>query len=321
MAGGLDITLIDQTGGRWPVHCELTPGARHPGITLAKSSVKGIEDAPFETDWIEDTDGTVLAGVRGLPNDLEFGFYVSDELAGTSVAGRLESDFRKAFTVRPDPWNPDARLPQVEVRSALSGVRRQPIHLKEAPARTADVDPYTREQPFDMRYLLRGATRLWDSGTDVSVVEGAGAAGSGFWTCSNPTDQPMRVTMVLTRGVWEVPDVSWQGPEGARVPAGVHADRSLVLPEITELDGGVRLTRERRKLVAQTFTGRNFLSRMGGRWLMYDVPPYTPPTLLPVSWTGAPAGGARAELHMPRLWSRPVGMEHHEPEPEPEVEP
>ncbi|SDT94198.1 hypothetical protein SAMN04488548_13117 [Gordonia westfalica] len=48
---------------------------------------------------------------------------------------------------------------------------------------------------------------------------------------------------------------------------------------------------------------------MNGQWIIHDIPPYTPPTLLPISYTNAPAGGARAELHQPRLWTRPVGLE------------
>ncbi|SDT94181.1 hypothetical protein [Gordonia westfalica] len=76
---------------------------------------------------------------------------------------------------------------------------------------------------------------------------------------SNPTDTPLRQTWVLTRGKWTLPDPSWRGKRGQRAPSGPYAARTVALPEITSSDQGVRITRERRKLHAMTFTGSNFL--------------------------------------------------------------
>lgn len=308
---GMRISLVGAT--RWPVHGE----GRAPGITLAEGGVDGLIDSPLETEWIDDTEmGSVFAGERYLPRDLTLGFFISDELAGTPTAGRLESDFRTEFSTRPDPWDPNPTTVKVEVESDLSGLRwLSNAALKETPQMKTERDPYTH-RIYDLTYHLRAGMPLWDSGKEEvsvaagTVFESSSASASGLITISNPTDMPMRHTWVIA-GVGAkvtLPDPSWIGPKTQRVPGGAYPLRTVPLPQITADDQGVRITRERRKLHAQTFTGSNFLVRMLGNWLRFDIPPYTPPTQLPVSYTGATAG-CRIECHQPRLWSRPLGLE------------
>ncbi|WP_139179915.1 hypothetical protein [Gordonia westfalica] len=301
----MQITLIGTSGMRWPVHGI----ERHAGLTLSEGGVEGLIDSPVETQWVEDTEmGVVFGGVRYLPRDMTLGFYVSDALSDETEIGRLESDFRMDFAAQPDEWDANFQHTQVEVGSDLSGERRLTMQLREAPELKTQRDPYT-QQFYDITYELRAPMPLWDSGKEVTVFEGSGTSGSGTILVSNPTDTPLRQTWVLTRGKWTLPDPSWRGKRGQRAPSGPYAARTVALPEITSSDQGVRITRERRKLHAMTFTGSNFLGRMNGQWIIHDIPPYTPPTLLPISYTNAPAGGARAELHQPRLWTRPVGLE------------
>lgn len=302
---GMNIALVGTT--RWPVHGD----DRAPGITLADSGVDGLIDSPLETEWIDDTElGSVFAGERYLPRDLKLGFFISDELARTPIAGRLESDFRTEFSTRPDPWDPNPTTAKVEVTSELSGLRwLSDVVLKETPEMKTERDPYTHKL-YDLTYHLRAGMPLWDSGKEVTVFEGTTASKSGTIPISNPTDMPMRHTWVIA-GIGAkvtLPDPSWLGPKTARVPGGDYATRTVPLPQITAADQGVRITRERRKLHAQTFTGSNFLVRMLGNWIRFDIPPYTPPTQLPVSYSGA-TNGCRIECHQPRLWSRPLGLE------------
>lgn len=307
MSTGMSIALVGPSGTRWPVHGD----DRAPGITLAEGGVDGLIDSPIETEWIDDTEmGSVFAGERYLPRDLKLGFFISDELAGTPIAGRLESDFRTEFSTRPDPWDPSPQSTKVEVVSDLSGLRwLSDTVLKETPEMKTERDPYTHRL-YDLTYHLRAGMPLWDSGKEVTVFEGTTASKSGTITVSNPTDMPMRHTWVIA-GVGAtvtLPDPSWLGPKTEREPGGDYPSRAVALPQITAGDQGVRVTRERRKLHAQTFTGSNFLVRMLGNWIRFDIPPYTPPTELPVSYTGATAG-CRIECHQPRLWSRPLGLE------------
>ncbi|ATW60789.1 minor tail protein [Gordonia phage Asapag] len=301
----LKISMIGTSGMHWPVNYE----GKFSGLTLSEGGVQGLLDSPVETQWIEDTEGgAVYGGIRYLPRDMTLGFYLDDEAGGESEIGRLESDFRMDFTAEPDEWDDDFQHTQVLVESEMSGERRLTVQMREAPELKTERDPYT-QQFYDITYEMRAPMPLWDSGTHVEPFERSTTSGSGTILVWNPTDVPMRHTWVLTRAKWTLPDPSWRGKKGSRAPAGPYASRTLPLPIITSSDQGVRITRERRKLVAMTFTGSNFQGRMGGKFLMHDIPPYTPPTLLPISYTDAPAGGARAELHQPRLWTRPVGLE------------
>lgn len=305
---GVDITLIDRYNTRWLVHGGRSKRQR-PGITIGEGQVDGIYDAPLETEWIDDTDmGAIPVGARYLPRDITLGFHISDELGGSAFGGQLESQFRRVFSAQRDPWDPGFRHARIEAVTDMSGRRWLEVQMREATETDMKVDPVSRKY-FNMVYHLRAGMPLWESKKTVEAFEGAGASASGMIEVSNPTDMPMRHTWRLTRAQWTLPDPSWQGPEGKRVPAGEHADRTVPLPQIEVSDGGVVITRERRKLHAKTFTGANFLARMNGNWLRFDIPPYTPRTELPISYTGAPTGGARAELHQPRLWSRPWGME------------
>ncbi|MFT4125071.1 MAG: hypothetical protein QM662_02420 [Gordonia sp. (in: high G+C Gram-positive bacteria)] len=305
MADGLRIAIIGQSSTRWPVHGY----GRLEGLTLAEDGVEGLMDAPVETEWIDDTEmGAVFSGERYLPRDLTLGFYFSDELAGSTLAGKLESDFRRDIGYRLDRWDPDPKPVTIEVYSELSGTRTLSVQMRETPAMKMPTDPYGK-RIYDIAYEMRAAMPLFDSGAVTTVFESAETEASGTILVSNPTDMPMRHTWILTQGVWTISDVSWEGARGARAPGGDYADRTIELPEILSTDGGVRITRERRSLHATTFTGANFLGRMNGNWVRFDIPPYTPETELPISYTGAPDGGARAELYQPRLWSRPVGLE------------
>lgn len=305
---GINITLVGRSRLRWLVHAGLDRGAgRESGLTLTAGGVAGLMDAPIETDWTEDTsDGSVFSGERFLPRDMDLGFAFSDELA-KSRGGEIESQFRLEFGARQDRWDPGFTHTKVEVESELSGVRWLEVQLREQPDMKMELDPYSREV-YEVAYGLRAGQPLWQSKKKVTEFEVSGASGSGFIEISNPSDTEMRHTWVLTQGDWVLPDPSWTSAPGKRVPGGEFPTRTVPV-KVLAADGGARITRERRKLHAQTFTGANLLGRMNGVWVKFDIPPHTPKTLLPISVANAPAGGARAELHQPRFWSRPVGME------------
>lgn len=315
MAVGMDIAMYGQDGMRWDVHCTRTRQMHgRQGIVIGDGQVDGIVDAPLEQEWDDSVTGVggVLKHTRFKPRDMLLGFELSDERARSSTPGELESAVRRSFTHQLDPWNPNAQLPRIELTTDLSGTRTLWMQCFETPEVEFKRDPFTRKH-FTVLYHVRAGEPRWNSSDDprgeMTVFEGTGASKSGTITVSNPTDLPMWVTWRLTRGTWTIPDPSWQGAEGERVPAGKLANRSIPLQPILSTDGGVTITRDRGKLHATTFTGSNFLGRMNGNWVRHEIPPYTPETELPISYTGAPSGGARAELWQPRLWSRPWGME------------
>ncbi|MGW8936188.1 hypothetical protein [Gordonia terrae] len=300
------ISLLGCDRTRWDV---AGPLAGRQGAIIAEEQVDGIYDAPIKQEWSEDADqagGTWEHTTWGI-REILLGFHLfEDDYPGPD--GRLESNFRNAFAMHRDQWDPNFRHARLVCRTELSGVRMLTVQMYEAPETDLGMDPLD-EQYFNVKYKLRAANPMWMGKEHVEPFERSGTSGSGTILVSNPTDQPMRITWKLTRGTWTIPDPSWVGPPNARVPGGAFGDRTIPLPTITSADGGVTITRERKGLHATTANGTNFVGRMAGNWVKHEIPPWTQPTELPISYTGAPSGGARAELIQPRPWSRPWGLE------------
>jgi hypothetical protein len=75
------------------------------------------------------------------------------------------------------------------------------------------------------------------------------------------------------------------------------------------LNGGAVVDLDGNELMFRDANDTNILGQLAGQFFNFPIPPYTPPTDLPVSYTGAPGGGAMVRLVQPRMWSRPWGLE------------
>lgn len=303
----IEISILGTNSLRWDV---AGPKAGRQGAIMAAEQVDGLlDEAPFEQEWDDTADdiGQTWAHTRFKARDMMVGFHLfEDDYAGPS--GKLESDFRNSFAMHRDQWDTSFRHARAVVKTKLSGIRMMTIQMYEK----SDMgfgDDRINDEYFNVKYQLRAGNPLYYGKKVVSVFTTSGSSGSGTIVVSNPTNMPMRVTWVLTRGIWTISDTSWTGKPGYRVPGGDMAGRTIVLPEVTSADGGVTITRDRQKLHAVTANGTNFLGRMQGNWVRFEIPPYTPRTELPIAVSGAPSSGARAELHQERWWSRPIGLE------------
>jgi hypothetical protein len=114
---------------------------------------------------------------------------------------------------------------------------------------------------------------------------------------------------IVTVGTFTLPDVQWVGSKGQRAPGGANATRALTLAPITPLNGGAVIDLDGSNLMIRDANNTNILGQQAGNFFNYPIPPYTPPTLLPVSYTNAPSGGAMIQLVQPQTWSRPWGLE------------
>lgn len=309
----MDVAILGVDRSRWDVWNSRTPTLYgRQGIIITQGGIDALE-APIETEWDESAGAhgaTQVGPARYKAAEMLLGICAADERAQRSLLpGQLESELRQAFASERDYWDPDFRHARIQIDTDLSGVREREVVMWETPEPKMDFDPLARKVFLQVYHLKSGEPR-WDSGTQMRFFQSGAVSASGFIEVWNPSPLPMRQTWRLTRATWTLPDPSWSGRRGARAPGGEHASRTLVLPPILSTDGGVVITRDTGKhLHAVTFTGANFLVRMQGKWLQFDIPPYTPKTLLPISYTDAPAGGARAELHQPRLWPTPWGGE------------
>ncbi|UQE73836.1 hypothetical protein MYK68_13965 [Gordonia sp. PP30] len=299
---GFAVTVYGVDGSRWDVH---GPLAGRQGVWLGEGQVQAIYDAPIETRW------ATTAGGRGarprrrvwLPRDFTLGFHVNDD-----TAGRRESALALALGSEPYPWDPARRAARMVITAPLQddGPRTLYFEAKETPELVADQDTLAAEYANTL-YSCRAGQPLYESEPEAVAFEQSGTSGAGTVVLSNPSDTACEYTVELTPATWTLPDPSWTGQAGAVAPGGPHAARTLTAV-VEPGDVTARFTRRRDQLLAQTAAGTNLVARQQGRFLVYDLPAWLPPTPLPISYTGAPPGGARAEYTLPRLWTRPWGM-------------
>lgn len=302
----VDISIRGANGDRLDVSGQ---NAGRQGIILAAGQVQGLGDAPIKTEWTSARReiGGRSKGVSYEVRDLLLGFH---EFGDESPLGIIElsSRLRTLFTYEPDPWDPNEKLAAIFCKTRRS-LRKLHVQLYD----TIKIDPefdIELDEHENVILPLRAGQPMWESKKDVTVWKTAQSSDSGFIEAWNPTDRPLLQTWVLTRGRWTIPDTSWIGPKGKRVPGGEFGGRTLKLNPIDAVHGGARINLDPMKLMVESWSGTNLLGELAGQFFfMHEIPPYTPRTLLPIAVTGAPSGGARAELHMRRFWSRPWGLE------------
>ncbi len=290
-------------------------GAGAQGVWNAAGQVQGIYDAPVKTTWKSSAfqEGSTYRSSKRLHRDMDLGFHITHTLlAKGQVADRSaeenESLFRKIFDYSLDEWEEDPEPTTLHIQTAQSGERKIDVLLHDTPVFDADVDPVA-QQYFGLILKLRSGKPMWYSDTVITQASSASTSATLSITVSNPTDQPMKHQWILTRANWSIPDPSWRGGRGARSPGGVFASRTIDVPVGSEQGGCVISLDRNEDLMVRDVHYTNMLPLLGGKLFKHVIPPYTQQQTLTLSYTGAPAGGAMAQLVQPRLWSRPWGME------------
>ena len=304
-------------GSFWPVHGGPNEGSE--GVALGQDQVKGIYEAPVRTEWAGTArgDGGMLKGKWNEWRDMALGFHVAAARGRGSSQATIESRFRRAFDYREDQWDHDSHLAMVEFITEESGTRWLDVQLYEQPDFDPGIDSLVVGHGNPIM-PLRAGQPMWYQPDVVTQWSTSGSSGSGEIVVSNPTDQPMKQKWIITRGNWTLPDVSWEGPPGAR-RRGVDKlrgrddrNRMILMPPIGAIQGGATVDLDTdNELMVRDAHNTNLLGQMPvpGRFFMYVIPPYTQEQKLPVSVTSAPAGGAMVKLVQPRRWSTPRGME------------
>ena len=311
----LTIRIHGADGSVWPVHGD---GAGERGVWLSEDQVEGLFSAPIRQAW---TSGAQEIGGRqeGMwyeVRDLALGFHVTDSVRPVAVTDAL---FRQAFVPRLDRWDHDARSPRIEVQTDLSGSRFLDVLQYDKRDFDPGIDPLVVGYGNPIIPLRAGQPSYY-SDDEVSTFTSTATSASGTITVSNPGPLPMYHKFVLTRCQATLPDVSWSGAPGARVP-GIDklsgrddSDRMILCPLLNSTHGGATIDLEHlisNTLMIRDASDQNMLGQMPvpGKFFSYEIPPWTPPTELPVSYTNAPAGGAMIRCIMPRRWDEPFGGE------------
>lgn len=273
------------------------------GVWLAKGQVDGLWDAPVQTTYRSGAFqvGSSQRAKRFLHRDLTLGFHIKDT---TSSWEFNDSQFRRLFGYELDPWAEVDVPTTIEVETELSGVRRLDVLMYEAPDFDAPLDP--QQQQFgNVIFKLRAGQPFWYGDDVTSTFTASGSSGSGTVTFVNSTDQQADHKWVVTPATWTLPDREWVGDKGARTTTG---SRSVTFT-VTTGNGGAVIDRDLNELMIRDYAGTNILGQLAGTFFEHSIPPYTPARPLPVSYSGAPTGGATVQLRIPQRWSRPWGLE------------
>jgi len=277
------------------------------GVHLYEDQVEGIYDAPIKSTWKTGAfqDGSRQKAYKKLHRDMELGFGVLENL--TSTYEFHDSVFRQLFDYELDQWEETPTKTVMDIETDLSGTRSLDVLMYEQPEFSPAHDPIM-DQFGNIILKLRAGQPMWYGEDVISTFTSASSSASGTVTVTNPTDQIMRQKWICTPATWTLPDWEWTGGRGVRSPVEGYR-RNISGLTVSSLNGGMVVDLDRQNLMFRDANDTNILAQFAGTIFNYAIPPYTPPTPLSVSYTGAPAGGAMVQLVQPRLWSRPFGLE------------
>lgn len=279
------------------------------GVYNGMGLVKGIWDAPFQTTYKTGASqvGSTLKATKWLHRDMMLGFHIIDTRERSFEDN--ESDFRGVFLAEEDEWDDDPEPTTIHLDTEKSGERRLDLMMYDTPVFEPDIDSIKQQHGL-LILKVRAAQPMWYQPSHETSFQDGATSASGFIEVSNPTNRPMKIKWILTRAQWNIPDFSWKGGKYRRAPGGVYADRVIKMKPITDVQGGAVISLDTSKdLMVRDHNYTNALPTLlpNGQHFLHVIPPHTPRQLLPISYTGAPAGGARAVLVQPRLWTRPWG--------------
>lgn len=278
--------------------------------TYLATGMSGFMDVPVEVLRGSHAfqEGSTYLGKRILERPLEFGVVI-DSTNGLSWQEN-DSEFRKMWS-----HDEDCKL-WIETETSRRYLKIRPLEF------TYDIeyDPnQTQIETVKLKCVAMDPYWHEDDYTDTFTATVATAANvftTGSVLVENRTNiEVYPEWLLLNPGVPRLPDYSWgdkrhngYGTNGYFDAATEFAARKIVMAEV--LAGyPVRVeTRPDARDGGYQSLDQTYRQRMKMIRFMYPIPPYTPPTALPVSISKA-AAGASIQLRMPRPWSRPWGLE------------
>lgn len=278
------------------------PGQGDRGVELS-TKVEDLYDVPVET--IRNSHafqkGSSYGGKRIKHRIPVFGVDIVGETG--SEWELLDSEWAKGWD-----YDHESKL-WVETESSR---RYLSLSLFEQPKIDLEFDPHGELYAQVMMTCVAGdpywyepdETAQWVSTTDTT----GGGTASGDVTVHNPTNQEIWLKWVLQAypgAIYSLPDFSFGDDREER--AVIDANRVIQMPALIAgehllVDSDPDTTQVESNIDTAVYL------RMGGVRFAYPIPPYTPPTSLPVSVTKAPAG-VGVQVRMPRPWSRPWGLQ------------
>lgn len=259
-------------------------GAGGEGVHLGESP-DGIYDAPVRTLWQQGAfqEGASPNGVRWDARDVVFRVMVQSTV--TRSWQDVDSQWRRAWSYSQD---------SILRVSTPSGTRELKLRMLEAPKFTPDIDPRVNEFG-EVVMTCRAGDPFWREQPDKQAVVASSASGTEYLDVFNPTDKDMWLRWVSAPGSrWTLPDFDFAGGARTVTLPSLYTDKEVLID--------THPLREQVVVVGWA----NAWEAMGGVQFIHPVPAYTPPTQVPVSWSGS---GGSLMLVQDRRWSRPWGLE------------
>ena len=268
-------------GSTWLIHGR---GAGREGVRLG-TSPDGLYDSPVRTLWQQGAfqEGETPSGVRWDARDVVFVALVQ-EIKGRSWQD-VDSQWRRAWSYTED---------SILRVTTPSGTRELRLRMFESPGFTPETDP--RINGFgEVVMTCRAGDPFWREQPDKQAVTASGSSGTEYLRVVNPTDKDMWLRWVISPGSrWTIPDFDFAGSQ-----------RTITLPS-SYIDEQVLIDTHPLREQVVVVDWANAWEAMNGVQFLNPVPAYTPPTRVPVSWTG---DGGSLMLVQDRRWSRPWGLE------------
>lgn len=239
------------------------------GVSLMDEHV-GLLDTPVETIWSSTAAqiGATFGAARFQAREVTLPVVILD--SPDRPWQLVDSLWRKAWSYTQDS--------KIEIISN-SGKRVLSCRLSATPEVELGKGGQYRGSARMLMHLKAGDP-MWYEDDVTESWRFNGVHWGGHVTVENPTDQPMWLRWTLTGPASMIlPDFSWETREG--FPGFEHQKRKITLPfQPYGVDVAIDTNPEVEQVVA--FQRPSWGAKMNGQFFNYPVPPWTPPTRLPV---------------------------------------
>lgn len=263
----ITVRVIGVDGSRWIIS---GPSAGKDGVWLKDEHV-GLLDTPVSTIWSSSANqiGATFGAARFNARSITLPVDLLD--SPTRKWQSVDSRWRKAWSYRADST--------IEVISS-SGTRRLRCRLESTPEHKLGKGGQLMGTSSILMSLKAGDP-LWYSEEETETWRFNGVTWTGAVTVTNPTDMPMWLRWTLTGPASIIlPDFSFETRPGW--PGYDHQAHRITMPfQPIGVDVAVDTDPMEEQVVA--IQRPNWWAKMNGQFFTYPVPPWTPPTQIPVA--------------------------------------
>lgn len=287
MSDFLELSLTGVEGSQWDVS---GPQAGAQGVWMLPQTSKLLSDTPAKTFWIKSGYGQKYQGFQYQRRDPLFGFFIDPD-ASPQQWRDIDSRFRLALGHYNDQFVISATTqPDNQTRQLTIRLLQEPTSWEKGAWEGKDPHLYSAST-----IVVDGAceTPHWVGEMETAswTITSGSSGAANILLPGNPGDVaifPRWFVNAPTSGTatWTIPDYSWGQEADFFRPAGADATRTVPLPGLLPgEDCDVNTNDDLEYIIAVNKSP--VWMRNNGDFAFYPIAPQTPPTLVPISVTGA----------------------------------